>query len=339
MPKKGPGLKININAETAPPAPVAAPRNLDKSTTITIEDRTVAVAADDLEVISELGRGAYGVVEKMRHRPSGTIMAVKRIPATDNYIEQKRVLMDLDISMRSANCPFTVQFYGALFREGDVWICMEVMDISLDKLYPAVFRQNNTGIPEDILSKITFAVVKALQYLHTELKVIHRDVKPSNILISRDGRIKLCDFGISGYLQNSVAKTIDVGCKPYMAPERIDVMGDTSNYDVRSDVWSLGISLVELATANFPYERWGTPFDQLKQVVTGDPPSLPNDMGYSPEIQDFIRQCLKKCYTDRPSYSVLLQHPFISTAEASCRESCKWDDVALFVTRVLDSLC
>lgn len=158
MPKKGPGLKIAINAEAVPAAPAGPPRNLDKSTMITIGDRTVAVEADDLEVVSELGRGAYGVVEKRFHRQSGTTMAVKRIPATDNSIEQKRVLMDLDISMRSANCLFTVQFYGALFREGDVWICMEVMDTSLDKLYPAVFRERKTGIPENILAKITYAV-------------------------------------------------------------------------------------------------------------------------------------------------------------------------------------
>jgi len=158
MPKKGPGLKLTINNDTTPPPPSLPPRNLDKSTTITIEGRTVAVEADDLETITELGRGAYGVVEKMRHNPSGTVLAVKRIPATDNSLEQKRVLMDLDISMRSANCPFTVQFYGALFREGDVWICMEVMDISLDKLYPAVEKQKKGGIPEGILAKITYGV-------------------------------------------------------------------------------------------------------------------------------------------------------------------------------------
>lgn len=71
----------------------------------------------------------------------------------------------------------------------------------------------------DILGKISVAVVKALHYLHS-LKVIHRDVKPSNILINRRGEVKMCDFGISGYLVDSVAKTIDAGCKPYMAPER-----------------------------------------------------------------------------------------------------------------------
>jgi mitogen-activated protein kinase kinase 3 len=67
------------------------------------------------------------------------------------------------------------------------------------------------------LGKITFAVVSALHYLHSKLKVIHRDVKPSNILISRQGQVKMCDFGISGYLVDSIAKTIDAGCKPYMA--------------------------------------------------------------------------------------------------------------------------
>lgn len=85
------------------------------------------VEADDLVKICDLGRGAYGYVEKMKHIPSETIMAVKRIAATVNSQEQKRLLMDLDISMRSSDCPYTVQFYGAMFREGDVWICMEVI--------------------------------------------------------------------------------------------------------------------------------------------------------------------------------------------------------------------
>ncbi|RXM37354.1 Dual specificity mitogen-activated protein kinase kinase 6 [Acipenser ruthenus] len=172
--------------------------------------------ADDLEQISELGRGAYGVVDKMRHVPSGLIMAVKRIRATVNSQEQKRLLMDLDISMRTVDCHFTVTFYGALFREGDVWICMELMDTSLDKFYKQVIEKG-MAIPEDILGKITVSIVKALEHLHSRLSVIHRDVKPSNVLINTLGQVKMCDFGISGYLVDSVAKTMDAGCKPYMA--------------------------------------------------------------------------------------------------------------------------
>ena len=161
-----------------------------------------------------------------------------------NSIETKRLLMDLDISMRSAACPYTVQFYGAMFREGDVWICMEVMDTSIDKFYVKSFDQGKK-IPEQVLGKIAFAVsaphstvqvanlfgsrfqvISALHYLQSQLQVIHRDVKPSNILISRDGNVKMCDFGISGYLVDSVAKTIDAGCKPYMAVRSSSVILD-----------------------------------------------------------------------------------------------------------------
>lgn len=157
-------------------------------------------------------------------------------------------------------------------------------------------------------------VVNALHYLYSRLRVIHRDVKPSNILINRRGEVKMCDFGISGYLVDSVAKTIDAGCKPYMAvsirvifcnlrkchevchnnciffqPERIDPSGNPSHYDIRSDVWSLGISLLELATGKFPYATWGTPFEQLKQVVKDDPPRLPPSK-FTCEFEDLIEQ-------------------------------------------------
>ena len=83
------------------------------------------------------------------------------------------------------------------------------------------------------------ATVKALNYLKEKLKIIHRDVKPSNILLDGSGNIKLCDFGISGQLVDSIAKTRDAGCRPYMAPEKIDPQRN-KGYDVRSDIWSLG---------------------------------------------------------------------------------------------------
>ncbi|XP_056464150.1 dual specificity mitogen-activated protein kinase kinase 6-like [Gadus chalcogrammus] len=215
--KKNPRLRLptEVFVPTAP-AVAAPPRDLDSKACVTIGDKNFVVKADDLEQIEELGRGAYGVVDKMRHVPSGVIMAVKRIRATVNTLEQKRLLMDLDISMRTVDCFFTVTFYGALFREGDVWICMELMDTSLDKFYKKVIEKGMT-IPEDILGKITVAIVKALEHLHNNLSVIHRDVKPSNVLINTQGQVKMCDFGISGHLVDSVAKTMDAGCKPYMA--------------------------------------------------------------------------------------------------------------------------
>jgi mitogen-activated protein kinase kinase 3 len=122
-----------------------------------------------------------------------------------------------------------------------------------------------------------------------------------------------------------------------MAPERIDPQGDPAKYDIRSDVWSLGISLVELATGEFPYNKWGTPFDQLKEVVVGDPPKLPPDREFSPEIRDFIFLCLKKVYTERPSHSGLLQHPFIASigTAGETSDNVAWPEVASFVSGVL----
>ncbi|KAF5924383.1 hypothetical protein HPG69_018784 [Diceros bicornis minor] len=310
--KRNPGLKIPKEAFEQPQTSSTPPRDLDSKACISIGSQNFEVKADDLEPIMELGRGAYGVVEKMRHVPSGQIMAVKRIRATVNTQEQKRLLMDLDISMRTVDCPFTVTFYGALFREvgvncflffpfpssltisepigiqGDVWICMELMDTSLDKFYKQVIDKGQT-IPEDILGKIAVSIVKALEHLHSKLSVIHRDVKPSNVLINALGQVKMCDFGISGYLVDSVAKTIDAGCKPYMAPERINPELNQKGYSVKSDIWSLGITMIELAILRFPYDSWGTPFQQLKQVVEEPSPQLPADK-FSEEFVDFTSQ-------------------------------------------------
>jgi len=313
-----------------PEPPPAVPRDLETHTTITINNETFVIEADDLEVICELGRGAYGVVEKMKHKQTDTIVAVKRITATVNTVEQRRLLMDLDISMRSSDCEYTVHFYGAMFREGDVWICMEVMDTSVDKFYARAFKNGRT-LPESVLVLIAFSVVSALHYLHTQLKVIHRDVKPSNILISKSSKVKMCDFGISGYLVDSVAKTVDAGCKPYMAPERIDPSGNPSNYDVRSDVWSFGISMIEIATGRFPYQLWATPFEQLKQVVMEDAPQLPKNQ-FSPQFEDFISKCLVKDVTLRASYSELLQHPFLANALERAAAN---DSTTQFVAEIL----
>ncbi|XP_078450572.1 dual specificity mitogen-activated protein kinase kinase 6-like isoform X2 [Lampetra planeri] len=353
---KKPGLKISEDVfKQTPPSPTP-PRDLDSKACITIDDKNFEVKADDLESICELGRGAYGVVERVRHTPSGTIMAVKvrppllvspltviwsassavasftvisqcRIRATVNSQEQKRLLMDLDISMRTVDCPYTVTFYGALFREGDVWICMELMDTSLDKFYKKVIEKG-LNIPEDILGKISVAIVKALEHLHSKLSVIHRDVKPSNVLINTQGHVKMCDFGISGYLVDSVAKTLDAGCKPYMAPERINPEINQKGYNVKSDIWSLGITMIELAILKFPYESWGTPFQQLKQVVEEPSPQLPPE-NFSPEFVDFSTLCLKKNPNERPTYAELMDNTFFGIHNA------KDTDVATFVKLIL----
>lgn len=290
--------------------------------------------SEDLQDLGEIGRGGFGTVNKMIHRISDTVMAVKRIRSTVDEREQKQLLMDLEVVMKSNECPCIVQFYGALFKEGDCWICMELMDTSLDIFYKFIHEILTERIPERILGKITVATVKALNYLKEKLRIIHRDVKPSNILLDRHGNIKLCDFGISGQLVDSIARTRDAGCRPYMAPERIDPQR-ARGYDVRSDVWSLGITLMEIATGYFPYPKWNSVFEQLYQVVQGDPPRLsPNENGnhFTMDFVNFVNTCLIKEETQRPKYNKLLEHPFIRKAEEDTI------DVAAYICGVLDNM-
>lgn len=325
---KLPPVVIGKEKETAP----NAPKGLSDNATLTVNGQDYHCNTNDLVQLSELGRGAYGVVDRMCHKPTNIEMAVKRIRYTFNTQEQHRLLMDLDVSMRLSDYPYTVHFYGALYKEGDVWICMELMKTSLDKFYKAVSELHKI-IPEKVLGKITFAVVSALEYLHTKLNVIHRDVKPSNILINSDGQIKLCDFGISGQLVDSLAKTLSAGCKPYMAPERINPPSGHQGYDIRSDVWSLGITMVELTCLQFPYSKWTTPFDQLKAVVNEPSPTIPNNVGYSEDFHNFVALCLNKDCERRPKYNVLLTNKFVLEYENT-----PLSEISEFFTPILEHM-
>ncbi|OQR68346.1 dual specificity mitogen-activated protein kinase kinase 6-like, partial [Tropilaelaps mercedesae] len=308
---------------TIPAEEAIAPPNLDSVARIRLNDgEEVTVEADELESVQELGRGAYGVVEQMRHRPSGTDMAVKRITYAFDEAEKRGALMDLSVNMK-ARSPYTVHFYGAFFRDGDIWICMEVMDTSLDKFYRGAFKHLES-IPETVLGRIAFSIVAALDYLKSTLNIMHRDVKPSNVLINRQGAVKLCDFGISGQMVDSVAKT-NLGCKPYMPPERIQAESG-ARYDVRSDVWSFGITMVELSTGRFPYTATKNVFEQLKEVVQSDPPSLPKGQ-FSPQYEDFIGLCLQKDRDLRPRYPALLDTDFIKAN--------KDNDISEFAEKVI----
>ncbi len=229
--------------------------------------------------------------------------------------------------MRSTSCPYAITFHGALFFEGDVLICMEVMHINLKDFYTRVYAVNEI-IPERVMRVIIFSVVSALHFLHRNLQIMHRDVKPSNVLVNRDGNVKVCDFGISGELIDSMVYTQQIGSSLYLAPERVLPPEPGKGYTILSDVWSLGITALELAIGRFPYNPWHTIFNQLNDLVKSDPPELPRDSAYSGELRQFLQSCLRKNVEDRLLYEQLLELPLLVGVEADM-------DIADYVCRFI----
>jgi mitogen-activated protein kinase kinase len=252
------------------------------------------LSLDEVDRLEELGKGNYGTVYKVRHsrphlrkpglglggivsRPtdepspepgsnqlSGVVMAMKEIRLELDEAKFAQIIMELDILHRCLS-PFIIDFYGAFFQEGAVYMCVEYMDGgSIDKLYEG-------GVSENILRKVTLSTIMGLKSLKDDHNIIHRDVKPTNILVNSKGQVKICDFGVSGNLVSSIAKT-NIGCQSYMAPERIAGGGmqqsgapSAGTYSVQSDIWSLGLSIIECAMGRYPYppETFNNIFSQL----------------------------------------------------------------------------
>ncbi|KIY53729.1 kinase [Fistulina hepatica ATCC 64428] len=198
---------------------------------------------EDLRNLQELGSGNGGSVVKVLHIPTGTIMAKKIVLIDAKPSVRKQILRELQI-MHACHSPYIIASYGSYLAEPNICICMEFMDKgSFDRIY-----KKHGPVPIDVVGTVALAVLEGLRYLYDVHRIIHRDIKPSNILCNSSGEIKLCDFGVSGELENSVANTF-VGTSTYMSPERIQ----GADYSVKSDVWSLGITLIELAHGCFPF--------------------------------------------------------------------------------------
>ncbi|KAL1918196.1 uncharacterized protein VTP21DRAFT_3462 [Calcarisporiella thermophila] len=270
----------------------------------------------EFRAIRKLGEGSAGVVMLVEHLPSKTIMAKKSITADPNPELRKQVLRELS-SLRNCKSPYIVSYLGAFIDDSDqtIEICTEYCEGgSLETVYKQCAKTGQV-IGEEILGKIAEAVCKGIVYLH-ERKVIHRDIKPSNILVTRNGDIKLCDFSVSGELVNSMAQTF-TGTKYYMAPERIEA----SPYTVQSDIWSLGVTIIEVAQ-NKPAFPPLPIVELLVCIVKMPAPELPSDR--SEEARSFVRACLTKDPKLRPSPEALLMHPWIKASSARSVDLAKW---------------
>ncbi|KAI8071333.1 kinase-like domain-containing protein [Gongronella butleri] len=260
---------------------------------------------EDFETLDELGRGNGGAVYKVKHVRTNTIMARKAIYVEANNTVRKQIIRELQF-MHECNSKHIVSFYGAFTNGVDISICMEYMEAgSLDKIY-----KKHGPIRLDVLKKIGFAVADGLIYLYDEHRIIHRDLKPSNVLVNSKGQIKLGDFGVSGKLTDSLANTF-VGTSGYMSPERI--MGYP--YSVKCDVWSVGIMMIELAMAKFPWDTTMSIFEMLQQIVHEPVPTFPDDPEkYPADLRDFVATCLVRDSDARSTPRELLEHVYLQSS-------------------------
>ncbi|CAN8230468.1 unnamed protein product [Cochlearia groenlandica] len=267
----------------------------------------------DLEVIKVIGKGNSGTVQLVKHKLTQQFFALKAIQLMNTEESTCRAIsQELRINLCS-QCPYLVSCYQSFYHNGLVSIILEFMDGgSLADLLKKV-----GSVPENMLSAICKRVLRGLCYIHHERRIIHRDLKPSNLLINHRGEVKISDFGVSKILTStsSLANSY-VGTYNYMSPERIK----GSSYGNKSDIWSLGLVLLECATGRFPYtppeqnKDWNSMFELVDAIVEDPPPLAPSHM-FSPEFCSFISQCVQKDPRDRKSARELLEHKFVNMFE------------------------
>lgn len=254
---------------------------------------------EDLRDLQELGQGNGGSVKKVEHTPTGTIMAKKIVLIDAKPSVRKQILRELQI-MHDCHSKYIISFFGAFLADPNICICMEYMDKgSLDGIYKKI-----GAIDIEVVGQVALAVLEGLTYLYDVHRIIHRDIKPSNILFNSRGEIKICDFGVSGELINSIADTF-VGTSTYMSPERIQ----GAQYTVKSDVWSLGISLIELALGRFPFSDSSSDSESDPELETTLSPAThrPNSVAFTNGCQNFQRRKEKAKRDRRKSRGVSLQ--------------------------------
>ncbi|KAJ2481977.1 Protein kinase C signaling pathway involved MAPKK protein [Coemansia sp. RSA 2131] len=321
-----PALAVDTSAMAAP-ADIAGQLgqlSLSSRTPGARDDEDEYTLSDEnIKVMRKLGEGSVGTVHKVEYVPRRKIMARKLMAVYPDETNHRQIMRELKL-LKQCQSPYIVKFYGAYFSADDdgqsIAICMEYCEGgSLESVYKRVAKLN-AQIGEGVLGKVALAVLRGLVQLHS-FRVIHRDVKPSNILVTGRGEIKLCDFGVSGELVDSIAQTF-VGTSYYMAPERIQ--GD--RYAVQSDVWSLGLTLIEVSQNQFPFPPPGHPqlsvIELLEFIIHMPVPEM--DARFSSECRDFVRVCLVKDPKDRPTPSALLEHPFIVKAAAKKLDLKSW---------------
>lgn len=249
-----------------------------------------------------VGKGNFGDVYKAVEKSTKRIVAIKvvNLEETDDDIE---ILVQEISFLSQLRSKYITNYYDTYVRDVSMWIVMEYCGGGSCADLLKCHKKFN----EETVSFIIRETLKGLEYLHKEKKV-HRDIKAANILLTEDGQVKLADFGVSGQITlTKVKRDTFVGTPFWMAPEVIS--RHSNGYNERVDIWSLGITTIELVTGSPPYANL-EPMKVLFQIPKNPAPILIGS-NYSEEIKEFVKFCLVKNPKHRPSASVLMKSKFI----------------------------
>ncbi|XP_014800949.1 PREDICTED: serine/threonine-protein kinase 10-like [Calidris pugnax] len=258
-------------------------------------------------VLGELGDGAFGKVFKAQNKVTGALAAAKVIE-TPSEEELEDYVVEIEI-LACCDHPNITKLLDALYWNGRLWILVEFCP---GGAVDAAILELEKGLTEEQIRAACKQLLLALQYLHG-CKIIHRDVKAGNVLLTLDGDVKLADFGVSAKNSSTVQRRVSfIGTPYWMAPEVVQCETSKENpYSYKADIWSLGITLIEMAEMEPPYHELN-PLRVLLKIAKSQPPTLRHPKKWSEDFKDFLRKSLEKSPEARWSASQLLQHPFVA---------------------------